>query len=244
MEDRVPHVTLLPMKKKHTYKMAGFTLTELLVVIGVMVVLAALMLPFIASATYQVHKASSLSNLRGMGQALMSYAADHDGRFPEGGFRPKLRGITVRYWFNALDYYMGGKDYLAENWKNPNRPSWQNDPLKKYTKEPPKTDAGFAVNVGYGWNHSYFGYTPDWYPASLGWGSRLSQVNRPAETIIIGTNSDDDAGLGNALIYPSANSARRYRGKGLFLLVDGHVAEYTPEEILANDKYLFKKIKP
>lgn len=232
------------MERKRTYKAAGFTLTEMLVVIAVIAILGALLIPVGANAMYHAQKIRSVGNLRKMSGALMSFVAEHDGCFPEGGFRPKLKGTTTRYWFNALDYYMGGTDYLPENWKNPDRPSWQDDPLKKYDAEPPKTDGGFAVNVGYGWNHSYFGYTPDWYPERLGWGSRLAQVNRPSETIIIGSNSDSDGGLANVLIYPSSSSARRYKGKGLFLHVDGHVGEYTPEEIVANDQYLFKKIKP
>ncbi len=104
--------------------------------------------------------------------------------------------------------------------------------------------------MGYGWNYYYFGYESG-QPTRYGWGSRLSQVEKPAETIIIGTSIDDVNAtdlLKHSVIYSNPGSvqsmARRYKGGGLYLLLDGHVAAYTPEEIMANDSYLFKKEKP
>lgn len=220
----------------------AFSLVEILVAIVILSVLALIVVNLLGNATYAAHKTQSIANLRSIGGSLASYVADHNGNLPEGGFRPTLMGTTMRYWFNALDYYMGGEDWKSENWKNTNRPAWQVDPLKEYSASP-VSDASYAVNVGYGWNHSYFGYTPSWYPERTGWGSKISEVEMPSHTIIVGTNSDTDDGLGNALIYPSVKAAKRYKGAGLYLLLDGRVDSYTYEQILENDKYLFKKTK-
>jgi len=222
--------------------MRGFSLVEVLVVVLIGAILIAISIPLAGKAVYQARKAKSIGNLRAIGGALFSYVSDNNGELPEGGMRPTLNGQMVRYWYNALDYYCGGQDWMSSNWKNLNRPAWQIDPMKKFSN-PPVLDSGFAVNVGYGWNHANFGYTSVWYPARLGWGSRLSGVEKPSQTIIIGTNSDGDSGLGNVLIYASSNAARRYDGGGLYLLLDGHVAAYTPEKILENDNYLFRKVK-
>lgn len=230
------------MKRLLPRPLSAFTLTELLLVMVVVIVLAAFLFASSGRALYEVRKSRSIGNLRAMGSALTGYVADHNGRLPEGGFRPTLKGVTVRYWYNALDYYFGGKDYEPANSRLPNRPAWQNDPLKVYPE--PVFDGGYAVNVGYGWNHAFFGYTPTWYPESLGWGGRLSQIERPSETIIIGTNTDKIPGdLGNVLIYASTAAATRYKGKGLYLLLDGHVESYTPDQLLENNNYLFRKRK-
>lgn len=231
------------MKPKPPHSSPGFTLTELLVVLLVVLVLAALLGAGVPKAIYLAKQAKSSANLRLMGGALMSYVSEHDGRLPEGAFRPTLGGSKVRYWFNALDHYLGGSDYTTEGSKREFRPAWQNDPLKVYRA--PIWDGGFAVHVGYGWNHSFFGYTADWYPERMGWGSRLVQAEKPSETIIIGTSSDStNNSLGNLLIYPNVTSAaRRYNGKGLYLLLDGHVEAYTPEQIVASNQYLMKKTK-
>lgn len=171
----------------------------------------------------------------------MSYVNDHNGVLPEGAFRPDLQGTKVRYWFNALDFYFGGIDYTSEGQRRGNRPGWQNDPLKIFKE--PVWDGNFAVNVGYGWNHGEFGYTL----GTKGWASRLVEVERPAQTIIIGTSKEIPPGanvtLGNLMIYADTAAARRYNGKGLYLLLDGHVTAYSPEEIMANSKYLFLKRK-
>lgn len=232
------------MEKRSPNVPNAFTLTELLVVIAIAAVLVSLLIPGIFKAVYIAHRAKSTSNLRSMGGALMSYSADHGGLLPEGAFRPSLNGSRVRYWYNALDLYFGGSDYTTEGSKREKRPAWQNEPLKVFRN--PVWDAGFAVNVGYGWNHSYFGYTADWFPEKTGWASRLSEVDKPSQTIIIGTSVDGtNKTLENLLIYPNTNNAaRRYEGKGIYLLLDGHVSLYSPEEIMANGNYLFLKRKP
>jgi prepilin-type N-terminal cleavage/methylation domain-containing protein/prepilin-type processing-associated H-X9-DG protein len=66
----------------------GFTMVELLVVIAVLAILAALLLPALASATAKVRRASCLSNLRQAGMAIRMYADEHEGRIPYGPKAP------------------------------------------------------------------------------------------------------------------------------------------------------------
>ncbi len=223
---------------------SAFSVIEALIVIALLVILAAILFPGVQRARYEMRRSQSISNLRNIGSALFSFCNDHNGKLPEGAFRPKLRGVQARYWYSALDFYMGGKDYEPTQGRLTQRPAWQNDPLKVYPT--PVMDGVYSVNVGYGWNHAHFGYTPDWYPERLGWGSRLSEVEVPSQTIIVGSNTDSvetSIGIANVMIYAASSAAQRYKGGGLYLLMDGHVATYTPEEILANNNYLFKKRK-
>ena len=75
----------------------AFTLVELLVVIAIIAVLAALLLPALASARDQGRKAACLSNLRQIGIGLINYATDNDGKIP---FGPKAPPFT-----NPADFY-------------------------------------------------------------------------------------------------------------------------------------------
>jgi prepilin-type N-terminal cleavage/methylation domain-containing protein len=66
----------------------GFTLVELLVVIAVLGILAALLLPALATAKRAGRRAACLSNLRQIGIAIHSYSQDSDGRIPYGPKAP------------------------------------------------------------------------------------------------------------------------------------------------------------
>jgi len=60
----------------------GFTLVELLVVIGIIALLVSILLPALATAREQAQKTVCLSNLRSLGQAVAVYQAEHKGVFP------------------------------------------------------------------------------------------------------------------------------------------------------------------
>jgi prepilin-type N-terminal cleavage/methylation domain-containing protein/prepilin-type processing-associated H-X9-DG protein len=69
----------------------GFTLVELLVVIAVVAILAAILLPALASAKERSKGTACLSNLRQIGIAIQAYSDDNFGDIP---FGPKAPAFT------------------------------------------------------------------------------------------------------------------------------------------------------
>ena len=73
------------MMKLHKQK-SGFTLVELLVVIGIIIMLAGIALPVIFAAQHAARKATCINNLRQLGTSAMLYADESDQNcFPWAG---------------------------------------------------------------------------------------------------------------------------------------------------------------
>ena len=87
----------LPYAKRIDPSAKGFTLVELLVVIAIIALLAALLLPALASAKQQAWRAACLSNLRQLGIAITAYASDANGKIPYGPQAPPFTNPSDLY---------------------------------------------------------------------------------------------------------------------------------------------------
>ena len=145
----------------------GFTLVELLVVIGVIALLISILLPTLAGARKSARRVACASNLRQNTIALLQYADRHDGKLPLGytnGWK------QFNYAASRNGAFGGGTvpeperpRWLGQLWLDDLMPAgevWycpeESDPLIRYDAEgvnpwPPATaDGSTRTRLGYG----------------------------------------------------------------------------------------------
>jgi prepilin-type N-terminal cleavage/methylation domain-containing protein/prepilin-type processing-associated H-X9-DG protein len=93
-------------------RIRAFTLIELLVVVAIIALLIAILLPSLGRARDQAKTVACGSNQRGIGQAVLAYASEHEDRAPGGGTytNPKSGKSVTQIWSDILnDEYFDGR---------------------------------------------------------------------------------------------------------------------------------------
>lgn len=208
----------------------GFTLIEILVVIAIIAILAAILFPVFARARENARRASCLSNVKQIGLASLQYAQDYDGRLvPSTG----AEGFSF-YWFQGLEPYLKSQQIFF-------CPSDSIDSLSATT--PLSYD-----NLSYGWNHYglcfYFGTRGPIDPPYTQGGMPLAAIDDPSETVMLG-----DSGHGTTVNSPWGISyasysayypigARHLEGAN-FCFVDGHAKWYKVPGVISINNTLW-----
>lgn len=217
----------------------GFTLVELLVVITIIIVLAALGFVGLKRARLSADRTVSLRNIGQLQFANTTYAADNNGDYLKV-YEFDDKGSSYVAWCDNSDFLSilkGDSVVSAGGQIDKSHPPSVLDPLAYRSKA--KWYDRFAAS---------YGYT---YEGALGkssaWGSpnaenlyKMHQVTQPARTAAFITATDWIAKYsgrfkwqGSAAVegYENGKIAYRYGGKALVAYFDGHVGEVTQADM-------------
>lgn len=222
------------MKQNNGVLVRAFTLTELLIVIGIIGVLIAMLLPVFLQAREQGRRTTCQSNLRQIGTALNNYTQDYDGFFPPVSVPGK---DSAKDWAGILLPYAPARDVfrcpaaqVPKGWE-----IWEETVAK-----------GYAINFAL--------YEVDNREAPA---KSEFRVRFPATTVFVGecayraepnggtsfpmtlSAPDDGSGLESGQRLIGRAGALRHQGGSNYTFVDGHVSWYPPTAVLnakhAND---------
>jgi prepilin-type N-terminal cleavage/methylation domain-containing protein/prepilin-type processing-associated H-X9-DG protein len=186
---------LLMNSHPHARRHRGFTLVELLVVIGIIAVLIAVLLPALSKARRQSQATACLSNMRQLGQAVVMFTGEHKGYLPKAWFnnRPqtKIPGdeASIATEVGASDswgnpYPLLGWDYILLGYVKNNKQVFQcqadpEGPLRGTTFDSTQGDSAAIDNIpaSYRLNMSN---NADEYTAL-----KLTKLRRASEAILL-----------------------------------------------------------
>ena len=152
----------------------AFTLVELIVVLGILMVLAGLTMSGIAGARKSAQSAMCLSNLRQLAVAAADYASRYDLSYPPAQWSDAVDPALTRGW----DYTRRGATVLGPGllWSGASSPAVQQCPSFDGRSQSPGDPY-----TGYNYNTSYIGRGSGEGPPV-----RVSAVKQPARTVLFG----------------------------------------------------------
>lgn len=209
----------IPSRWGRRLRVLGFTLVELLVVIAIIAILMGLLAPSLREARDRARQMVCANNLRQIGQAIHSYAADNNGCIP-----PYYRasGTAPYFWVDSLS--CGG--YLGKAWSIFDLPADQAMAIMKKSvlycpMEKDEWEGGAYAILGGG-------------PTPSGWtgvsNRRLDEIAAPAQTWMVTDRSLTSTGpqyyYGSVFALPANRDlywTYPHSGGNNFVFVDGHV---------------------
>ncbi|HEX8913504.1 MAG TPA: type II secretion system protein [Humisphaera sp.] len=147
----------MPRRPRHP---RGFTLVELVIVVGIIAVLIGLLLPTIGKARESAYRASCLANLRDVHRTLGVYAAANQGKVPIGYRAGRKQWNSMVFSSTSGKYCLFGILYLNKLMTDPRAffcPS-DLDPRSMLNTEInpwPPVDKTKQVYAGYGLRPDY-----------------------------------------------------------------------------------------
>ena len=219
---------LVVRKKASLARAKAFTLVELLIVIAIIAILAAILFPVFARARENARRSSCQSNLKQMGLGILQYTQDYDEKMPMGITVNFLPGQTVN---DLLQPYIKSEQiFICPGDCEPYAMDWSG------------LGTGYAKKASYGFNDQVIKATARNPALAANLPIAVASINQAAKTTAMYDASNIKTGnsptTGAAYVVGNVYSARRHLNGGNALYCDGHVKwTNTKPELAPNQDY-------
>ncbi len=212
----------------------GFSLVELLMVIAIIAILAAILIPVTSSIRKQGYVTHNLANLRALQAANILYAQENDGSFvPVGAFNEN--GSYGSFWYQR-------DDFVVEYLEIPDPSDWPENRLSPLATQ--RNPAGeLYISRSYGYNFTELGA---YGVANTSRVATINTVADPAQTLAFADALDWQIQMSGANRYVSEEAdvnvnqnnaiAYRYDGAAGVVYFDGHTAMLKRADVVDNEK--------
>jgi prepilin-type processing-associated H-X9-DG protein/prepilin-type N-terminal cleavage/methylation domain-containing protein len=243
MKSRRAAFSLVELPVVSRNKSTGFTLVELLVVIGILAVLMGVLIPVLAKARTAASSTVCQSNLRQLQQASLEYSVENGGYLPPAHFDFITKDL--HRWHGTRPTMNDPFDFTF----SPLKPYLQQGAIKQCPSFEPDIAGGFEQSAGgYGYNNHYLGSSMEMSAGPMNYlkfesmyinsPAKMAMIHHPAETIMFADAAMAWPGLIEysfvepplASGFPTSPSIHfRHAGRANVVWVDGHVTSQLME---------------
>lgn len=197
---------------------SGFTLVELMVVVLILIVVAALALTIGRRAMQSARFTGSISRAHDLGAMVLTYATDHNGELPV--WHDYNKG---KYWWQLITEDFSTEGGENEMFRSPNHSGFDPEQV--------------AMTISYGWNYPVIGR----HKGDSGFKEdhvlRLANFDEPGRVLVLCDGARTNS-WGFIDGYANVPDPQRYNGRAAGFILDGSVRTLrTPDEFAPDSKW-------
>ena len=220
----------------------AFTLIEILVVIAIIAILAALLFPAVGKVITKSTMTADMNNLRTIGQGIAGFAAENNGRIPNVLIPTPGADNSNRTPAQTASFMESVNRFIYTDYSSASIYNWTNRPVWYSTKYAVRPAGANNQNVAWGMNYYLWNNASPLNGTNLFGGYVIRAPDR-SKLVLVGEKNDvgHDFAPTNGPVFTN-NVATRYRisrdGKAYYLFADYHIELIEGDQsVIAHPEY-------